>query len=248
MLTGQELLETICAELQEIGMKQMAGKLNVMYRSDDFLTMDHLTLLADLIEPEYNEKITKRVKTRLKNANLLGCPYELGDCANSNEREYFPAGITESLSSLNFVEEGLNVCILGPSDSGKTYLAKALGVKACQDYRVAYCHCESLIEDLAYLKTDDFKKYRTQMKHLVKLDMLILDDFLLHTISEEREVKVLQDILEFRLQSERSTIFCSQREPKSWVSMILNDEISFNAILKRATKHYTIVINTKETE
>ena len=229
-------------------MKQMAGKLKVMYRSDDFLTMDHLTLLADLIEPEYNEKITKRVKTRLKNANLLGCPYELGDCANSNEREYFPAGITESLSSLNFVEEGLNVCILGPSDSGKTYLAKALGVKACQDYRVAYCHCESLIEDLAYLKTDDFKKYRTQMKHLVKLDMLILDDFLLHTISEEREVKVLQDILEFRLQSERSTIFCSQREPKSWVSMILNDEISFNAILKRATKHYTIVINTKETE
>ena len=149
MLTGQELLETICAELQEIGMKQMAGKLKVMYRSDDFLTMDHLTLLADLIEPEYNEKITKRVKTRLKNANLLGCPYELGDCANSNEREYFPAGITESLSSLNFVEEGLNVCILGPSDSGKTYLAKALGVKACQDYRVAYCHCESLIEDLA---------------------------------------------------------------------------------------------------
>ena len=147
MLTGQELLETICAELQEIGMKQMAGKLKVMYRSDDFLTMDHLTLLADLIEPEYNEKITKRVKTRLKNANLLGCPYELGDCANSNEREYFPAGITESLSSLNFVEEGLNVCILGPSDSGKTYLAKALGVKACQDYRVAYCHCESLIED-----------------------------------------------------------------------------------------------------
>lgn len=32
---------------------------------------------------------------------------------------------------------------------------------------------------------------------------------------------------------------------KSWASMILNDEVSANAITKRATKHYTVVINTK---
>lgn len=28
--------------------------------------------------------------------------------------------------------------------------------------------------------------------------------------------------------------------------MILNDEVSANAIIKRATKHYTVVINVKE--
>ena len=42
---------------------------------------------------------------------------------------------------------------------------------------------------------------------------------MLHTITDEREVKVL--------------------------FMILNDEVSANAITKRATKHYTVVINTK---
>lgn len=39
-----------------------------------------------------------------------------------------------------------------------------------------------------------------------------------------------------------STIICSQREPASWSSMILNDEVSSNAIMKRATRHYTVVI------
>ena len=39
-----------------------------------------------------------------------------------------------------------------------------------------------------------------------------------------------------------STFTCSQREPSSWSSMILNDEVSANAILKRVTKHYTVVI------
>lgn len=42
-----------------------------------------------------------------------------------------------------------------------------------------------------------------------------------------------------------STIICSQREPASWSSMILNDEVSANAILKRATKHYTVVIKPR---
>ena len=72
--------------------------------------------------------------------------------------------------------------------------------------------------------------------------VLILDDFLLHTITDEREVKILFEILEKRCEINLSTIICSQREPASWSSMILNDEVSANAILERATKYYTVVI------
>ena len=77
---------------------------------------------------------------------------------------------------------------------------------------------------------------------------LILDDFLLHTITDEREVKVLFEILEKRCEINLCTIICSQREPASWSSMILNDEVSANAILKRATKHYTVVIKPNITD
>lgn len=157
-----------------------------------------------------------------------------------------PDGITEVLSSTAFIRDGLNVCILGPSDSGKTYLAKALGIAACHNYKTEYHHCEMFLEDFVALNAQDHQKFLRRLKLISKLDFLMLDDFLLHTIVNECEVKMLFMVLEARCESEKSTIICSQREPKSWASMILNDEVSANAIIKRATRHYTVVINVKE--
>ena len=63
------------------------------------------------------------------------------------------------LSTLDFIDSGLNICILGPSDSGKSYLAKALGIAACNSCKVEYHHCESLLEALVALKAADYTKY-----------------------------------------------------------------------------------------
>ena len=40
----------------------------------------------------------------------------------------------------------------------------------------------------------------------------------------------------------------SQRDPKSWTSMMMNDEVAANTILKRFTKHDTIIIKSKENQ
>ena len=45
------------------------------------------------------------------------------------------------------------------------------------------------------------------------------------------------------LTSRQSLPYCNLKS--IWASMILNDEVASNAIVKRATKHYTVVINTK---
>lgn len=207
--------------------------------------MDSLSVVAKLIEPEYQSKATKKLTNRLRLAHLLGCPQEIASCVDSADRAYLPAGITQVLSSLDFIEQGLNVCVLGPSDSGKSYLAKALGISACAKHRVIYQHCEQLLESLVMLKERDYHKYQKQLKKVCGQDLLILDDFLLHTLTDEREVKLLFEILEKRSEMQLSTFICSQREPASWSTMILNDEVSANAILKRATKHYTVVIEPK---
>ena len=36
--------------------------------------------------------------------------------------------------------------------------------------------------------------------------------------------------------------------PQNWKAMILNDEIAADAIEKRATKHYTVMIESKKDE
>ena len=71
------------------------------------------------------------------------------------------------------------------------------------------------------LKATDYTKYQRQLKRTCSAALLILDDFLLHTITDEREVKILFEILEKRSEMNLSTIICSQREPASWSAMIL---------------------------
>ena len=71
------------------------------------------------------------VALQLRSSRLIGCPQELSKCIDSKHREYLPLGITEVLSTMDFILNGLNVCILGSSDSGKSYLAKSLGIRAC---------------------------------------------------------------------------------------------------------------------
>ena len=249
MMTGESMVNTLIDELNEINLTDMASTLDVLYHSDQFQKMDRLTLLSEIIGPEYERKLNTRIDNRLKRAALRGCPQSLDECVDSRDREYYPNGITETLSTMNFIKEGLNVCILGQSGSGKTYLAKAIGIQACNDYTVEYHHCEEFLEELIALNEEEtLKKYKRKITSITNLDLLIMDDFLLNTLSDEREVKMLLTILEKRIEKGKSTVVCSQREPKSWASMILNDEVSADAIKKRATRHFTVMINKLDNE
>ena len=245
MTTGTELLQTLEAQLNEIGLSTMALKLDEIYNSPDYLTMDKLDLISSILLPEYQDKISKRINNRLRNAHLIGTPCDIESCVDSAERHYEPQDSPMILSSLKFIENGLNVCILGPSDSGKTYLAKALGVAACEKYRVSYNRFDEMLEGLVYEKAEDYKKYSRHVSRIMNIHLLIIDDFLLNTVADEREIKILLEILEKRIELNRSTVVCSQREPDSWKAMIMNDEVSANAILKRVTKHYLVVIQPK---
>lgn len=245
MTTGNNLLITLEDQLNELGLPNMAAELDRLYTAPGFLEMDHLTLISNLISPEYKDKVSKRLNNRLRAAKLIGCPAELSECKDSKEREYLPSGIPQLLATMDFIARGYNICILGASDTGKTYLAKAIGIKACQDYRVGYYHCEELLESLSSLKQREYIKYERKLAAILKQDLVILDDFLLHTIEDESEIKVLFALLEGRTEKQKSTIICSQRAPENWKPMIMNDEISANSIVKRATKHYTVMINSR---
>lgn len=246
MTNGEITLLDIEAQMQDIGLTLMARRLDEVYRSPDFLEKDKLDLISDILAPEFQDRTTKRLNNRLRNAKLIGTPCDISNCVDSTARQYTPTGSPELLSSLKFIEDGLNVCILGASDSGKTYLAKAIGAAACEKYRVSYNHCDEFLSSLVDLNSHDYEKYKRKIRRIMNFNLLIIDDFLLNTITDERQVKVLVEVLEKRIELSRSTIVCSQREPDNWQAMIMNDAVSADAIKKRVTKHYVIMIKHKE--
>lgn len=248
MNTGTKELKSILDELDELKLPHMAAELETLYKQPAFVNTGRLELISAIIHSEYIVKITNRYTSNLQKAKLKGNDNCLDQCVDSRERQYQPQDIVKTLSSLDFVRNGLNLCIFGASDSGKTYLARALGAEACREYRVGYYHCEELAGELAVIRKEDFKKYQKKVKSIIKLDVVILDDFLLHPITEDDEVKSLYDVLEKRNELSKSCIICSQREPKAWPSMLMEDEVSSNSLLKRVTKDYIVMIERTVTD
>ena len=83
MLTGKALFNTLVVELNDMGLPGMSATLDEMYRSPDFIHLDPLMAIANLVEPEYQKKINKRIQSRLRAAHLRGCPQELSSCVDS---------------------------------------------------------------------------------------------------------------------------------------------------------------------
>lgn len=65
-LTGKALFNTLLAELNEMGLTEMSATLDEMYRSPRFPELDPLTAIANLVQREYEKKMSKRIQGSLQ--------------------------------------------------------------------------------------------------------------------------------------------------------------------------------------
>lgn len=116
-------------------------------------------MIAELIDRQFHKKVNKAFNNWLNSAKLKGGTEELNECFDSDKREYLPEGSSGLLATMDFISRGYNVCILGESDVGKAYLAKAIGNKAYNRFNVSCFHSEELLESMAALKGGGYDKY-----------------------------------------------------------------------------------------
>ena len=122
-----------------------------------------------------------------------------------------------------------NLALAGPSGVGKSWLACAIGQKACRDNRsVLYHRWPKLCEDLALARGDG--RHPRLIKSLGRADLLILDDFGLEPLDAGARHDLLE-ILEERY-GRRSTVVTSQLPLSAWHEVI-GDPTYADAILDR---------------
>ena len=64
-MTANKLLNELTRELNEISLPHMAEALNKVYHSGQYDQLDHLSLLQEIVEPEYAAKVGNRIENRL---------------------------------------------------------------------------------------------------------------------------------------------------------------------------------------
>lgn len=184
--------------------------------------------LAVLTDHQWEERENKKVDRLLKQASFKQNA-NLADMNYSPERN-LDKNMFARLCTLDFIprKEGIIVC--GASGVGKSYLVQALGNQAClSGYKTFYSVTSRLFKRLKLCKLDG--TYLKELDKLVKVDLLILDDFGLQAF-DNQDRETLMDIIDER-HGQKSTLISSQIPVSAWYEIIGGEGTLADALLDR---------------
>ena len=136
-----------------------------------------------------------------------------------------------------FIDRRECVLALGNSGTGKTHVALAIGLAACQKgYRVRFTTAASLVHEL--MEARDEKRLLRFQKHLASFELLIVDELGFVPLSKTG-AEMLFEV--FSQRYERSATMVTSNLPFNEWTEILGSERLTGALLDRLTHHVHIL-------
>ena len=214
-------------QLRQLGLAGMARAFEELAANTRGAELDHAEWLGLLLDRELADRQDRRLRARLRYARLRhNTAVEDVDyrTARGLDRVLF-----QKLAHGNWIKEQQNLIIVGPSGVGKSWLACALGHRACRDnLSVPYQRIPRLFSDLALARGDG--RYARLMRALGGVKLLILDDWGLEPLTAEQRHDLLE-IVEDRY-GRGATLITSQIPVDRWHDLI-GDPTLADAILDR---------------
>lgn len=223
MLTHHSL-----AQLKTLRLDGMARAFEEQLALPSAATLSFEERIAFIIDREIAFRDSKRLTRLLKQAKL-----RVGS-ACLEDVDYRPGrGIEKklvaSLGSGDWIRHHHNCLLTGPTGSGKTWLACALGNAACrQGFSALYVRLPRLFEELRIAHGDG--SFTRRLAALARTDVLLIDDWGLAppTAAERSD---LLEVLDDRVGT-RSTVITSQLPVEHWHEY-LGEPTLADAILDR---------------
>jgi DNA replication protein DnaC len=213
--------------LHSLGLHGMAKGFKDLEEQPEARSLEHAEWLALLLEQERTLRQQKRFEARARAAKLR-------HDASVEDVDYravrgLDRALFLKLAAGDWIRSHHNLLVTGPCGVGKSWLACALGHRACRDdFSVAYHRLPRLFAALALARGDG--RYTRMLRAIARLDLLILDDWGPEPFDADQRRDLLE-IVEDRYEA-RSIIVTSQLPVDRWHEMIGNPTIA-DAILDR---------------
>jgi len=198
-------------KLRALTLTGMAEALQQQAHQPDAQNLSFEERLGLLVDAEAMTRENRRYQRLLREARLrVSATPEAIDYSH-------PRGLNRDqlreLSACHWIRRHQNLCLTGPTGSGKTFIACALGHQACRlGLSVAYYRVPRLYEDLRLARGDG--SYPKLLRKLAKTELLILDDWALQ-VPDTYQRQDLLEVLEDRDRL-KATLVASQLPIEHW--------------------------------
>lgn len=136
-----------------------------------------------------------------------------------------------------WLEQNFNLVLMGPSGTGKTYIAAGLCFDALEKgYKAYFRTMEQIIEMLKMKEMT--RSAQTEYKRLLKAHLVVIDDIMMFALDKHEAVALFNFVN--HLHEKASFIVTTNKSPEQWVNL-LDDEVIATALLDRLLYHCQVV-------
>jgi DNA replication protein DnaC len=197
--------------------------------------VDHTGFLLRLVEMELIDRDQRATQRRIKAAGFPTVKsFDTFDFAAIPSLNKV---LALELARGEFIKRRENVLAVGNSGTGKTHLALALGLSACQNgFKVRFTTAASMVNEM--IEARDEKKVLRLQKQIARVDLLIIDELGFVPFSKTG-AELLFELISHRY--ERGSILITTNLPFDEWPDVFGSERLTGAILDRLTHHVHIL-------
>lgn len=179
-----------------------------------------------LVNAEWNRRRNNKLNRLVRTARFAAPGASMEVIEYHKDRKLSKTQLMR-FATCQYIDDNHHIILEGASGNGKTYLACALGNAACRKFKsVRYIRMPELLDELNVAR--NLGTFKKAIRTFHKVDLLILDEWLIRTVSPQEAYDLLE-IIESRCEK-GSIIFCTQYEPKGWYERINPDQDSESPI------------------
>lgn len=199
--------------------------------------MPHVDFLELVLADEVSRRDRMSAVLRAHKANID--PALVVDAWDDSASVTFDRDLWAELCTLRFLEDANNVVIMGPVGVGKTFMASALGNIACRRRQsVLMLRADRMLKRLKAARLD--ASHDAELRKLIRVDLLIIDDFALHQLDQTETQDVYDIVVERHRRA--STITTSNRAPDEWLATMADPLLAQSAIDRLQSAAYELVV------